>query len=189
MTTTTSTLETSSLPAPGTWEIDPSHSSVAFSVRHLGLAKVRGRFNAFSGTLVVAEPPTDSSVSATIDATSVDTRDAKRDEHLRSPDFFDAAAHPTLDFRSTRVTGSGAAWKVEGELSMHGTTKPVVLDVSFEGAAQDPWGGSRIAFSASTEVDREQWGLTWNQALEAGGWVVGKKIRIDLEVEAVRAAA
>ena len=176
------------LPASGRWAIDASHSSVEASVRHLGLSKVRGAFRSFTGSIDVAERPEDSSVQVSIDAASVDTREPARDEHLRSPDFLDVASHPTIDFRSTKVTGSGGRWQVEGDLTLRGTTRPVTLDVTFEGAGSDPWGGHRAAFSARTELDREAFGLTWNQVLESGGLLVGKKVRIDLEVEGVRAA-
>jgi polyisoprenoid-binding protein YceI len=176
------------LPAAGVWEIDSSHSSVEASVRHLGLSKVRGSFSALTGAVEVAERPEDSSVTVSIEAASVDTREPARDEHLRSPDFLDVAAHPTIDFRSTKVTGSGRRWQVEGDLTVRGTTRPVALDVTFEGVENDPWGGSRAAFSASTELDREAFGLTWNQVLESGGLLVGKRVRIDLDVEVVRAA-
>ena len=176
------------LPAPGHWAIDPTHSSVEMSVRHLGLSRVRGAFRSFSGGIDVADRPEDSSVQVSIDPASVDTREPARDDHLRSPDFLDVAAHPTIDFRSTRVAGSGERWQVEGDLTIRGTTRPVTLDVTFEGVENDPWGGSRAAFSATTELDREVFGLTWNQVLESGGLLVGKKVRIDLEVEVVRAA-
>jgi polyisoprenoid-binding protein YceI len=187
-TATTRTVDGVQLPAPGHWAIDTSHSSVEASVRHLGLSKVRGAFRSFTGGIDVAERPEDSSVQVSIDAGSVDTREAARDEHLRSQDFLDVAAHPTIDFRSTRVTGTGSRWEVEGDLTIRGATRPVTLDVRFEGLERDPWGGSRAAFSASTELDREAFGLTWNQVLESGGLLVGKKVRIDLEVEVVRAA-
>jgi polyisoprenoid-binding protein YceI len=187
-TATTRTVDGTALPAPGHWAIDTSHSSVEASVRHLGLSKVRGSFRSFTGGIDVAERPEDSSVQVSIDAGSVDTREPARDEHLRSPDFLDVAGHPTIDFRSTRVTGAGERWKVEGELTLRGTTRPVTLDVTFEGVENDPWGGSRAAFSATTELEREAFGLTWNQVLESGGLLVGKKVRIDLEIEVVRAA-
>ena len=187
-TATTRTVQGVQLPAPGHWAIDTSHSSVVASVRHLGLSRVRGAFRSFTGGVDVAEQPEGSSVQVSIDAASVDTGEPARDEHLRSPDFLDVASHPTIDFRSTKVTGSGRRWQVEGDLTLRGTTRPVTLDVTFEGLETDPWGGSRAAFSARTELDREAFGLTWNQVLESGGVLVGKKVRIDLEVEVVRAA-
>jgi polyisoprenoid-binding protein YceI len=182
------TVEGIELPTAGHWTIDPSHSSVEGVVRHLGLSKVRARFGSFSGAVDVAERPEDSSVHVRIDPASIDTREPARDGHLRSPDFLDVARFPTLDFRSTRVTGGGHRWQVEGDLSIRGTTRPVTLDVSFEGVDRDPWGGSRAAFSATTEIDREAFGLTWNQVLESGGLVVGKRVKVELEVEVVLAA-
>ncbi len=180
------TVEGATLPAAGTYQIDAAHSVVEFVVRHLGLAKVRGRFNEFEGVIDVAEHIAESSATVTIQAASIDTRDAGRDEHLRSPDFLDAANHPTLEFRSTGVRNEGGDWKVDGELSIAGQSRPVTLDVEFEGAATDPWGNARIGFSATTKINREDWGLTWNQALETGGWLVGKEIRIELSTEAVK---
>jgi polyisoprenoid-binding protein YceI len=177
------------LPEPGDWAVDASHTEVGFSVRHLGLAKVRGRFGEVEGVVRVAEPAEASSVEVRIAAGSVDTRDAKRDEHLRSADFLDAEHHPHLGFRSTAVRPNGERWLVDGELTIRGVTRPVTLDVAFEGVGADPWGGTRAAFSASTEIDREDFGLTWNVALETGGVLVGKRIRIELEVELVRAVA
>ena len=175
------------VPGTGTYEVDPSHSVVEFVVRHLGLAKVRGRFNTFDGAIRVGEDPADSCVDVTIDAASIDTRDEKRDAHLRSGDFLDVENHPTLEFHSTGVRRNGDGWTVEGDLTVRGVTRPVTLDLDFEGAVEDPWGKVRIGCSATTEVDREDFGLTWNQALEAGGWLVGKQVRIELSVEAVLA--
>ena len=177
--------EVRTLPTAGTWNIDPSHSEVGFSVRHLGISKTRGRFGAFTGAITVAEVPEDSSVTVEIDVASIDTRDAGRDEHLRSPDFFDAATFPTMTFRSTKVSAKGDRWLVEGELTIKGVTKQVVLATEFDGLASDPWGGQRVAFRATTEVNREDFGLTWNQVLDAGGLLVGKTVKIELEVEAV----
>ena len=175
------------VPAAGTYALDVAHSSVSFSVRHLMVSKTKGRFTDFTGTVVIGEDPLDSSVEVEIQVASVDTRDETRDGHLRSADFFDAEAYPVITYRSTRVTpASKGIWRVEGELTVHGTTVAVPLEVSFEGGAQDPWGGARIGFSASTEVDRAAFGLTWNQALETGGVLVGKQVKIDVEAEAVQ---
>lgn len=181
----TRTVAGDTLPAVGTWALDPSHTSVAFSVRHLGLSKVRGRFSSFTGDVVIAEDPTQSSVDVAIDVTSIDTRDGKRDEHLRTNDFFNAPEFPTMTFVSTSVSGGGSEWQVIGDLTIRGTTREVTLDATFEGTAGDPWGGSRAAFTATTEVDREQFGMTWNAALETGGVVVGKKVKIEIEAESV----
>ncbi len=177
------------LPATGTWTIDASHSEVGFSVRHLGISKTRGRFGAFTGTLQVdAENPANSSVEVSIDATSVDTKDAGRDEHLRGADFFDVEQFPTLSFRSTAVRGAGSDWTVEGELTIRGVTRPVVLDTELVGLEKDPWGNDRVGFAATTEVNREEFGLTWNAALETGGVLVGKTVKIHLDVEAIKVA-
>ena len=184
-----STTETRTLPAAGTWTIDPSHSEVGFSVRHLGISKTRGRFGAFSGDLVVADDPTQSRVAVEIDAASVDTKDAGRDEHLRGADFFDVENHPVLTFVSTGVQERGDSWVVTGDLTIRGVTRPVVLDTEVVGLATDPWGNDRVGFQASTEVNREDFGLTWNAALETGGLLVGKTVKIHLEVEAVRQQA
>lgn len=181
---TTTTLP-QTLPATGTWQIDPSHSEVGFSVRHLGISKTRGRFGAFSGELVVAEQPEQSRVTVEIDAASVDTKDTGRDEHLRSADFLDVAAFPTLAFATTGVVQRGVRWEVSGELTIRGVTRPVVLDTEVAGLVTDPWGNDRVGFTASTEINREDFGLTWNAALEAGGLLVGKTVKIDIEVEAV----
>ena len=180
------TVDGATAPVAGTYQIDASHSVVEFVVRHLGLAKVRGRFNEFEGTIVVADDIADSKVDVTIQSASIDTRDAGRDEHLRSPDFLDAPNNPTVEFHSTAVRRNGDDWLVEGDLTVAGQTRPVVLSVDFEGSAVDPWGNARIGFAAETKVNREDFGLTWNQALETGGWLVGKEVRIELGVEAIK---
>lgn len=173
------------VPDPGTYAIDLSHSTAEFVGRHLMISKVRGRFADFVGGIEIAERPEASSVAVEIQAASVTSGDEARDGHLRSPDFFDVERYPTLTFRSTKVETAGAdRWTVTGDLTIRDITRPVVLDVEFDGASRTPWGDQRIGFSASTELDREDWGLTWNQALETGGVLVGKKIRIELGVEA-----
>ena len=179
------TTQTRTLPAVGTWTIDASHSEVGFSVRHLGISKTRGRFGSFRGDIVVAEQPEQSRVTVEIDAESIDTKDAGRDEHLRSADFFGVEEHPTLTFVTTGVAAAGDRWKVTGDLTIAGVTRPVVLDTEVTGLVTDPWGNERVAFSASTEINREDFGLTWNAALETGGFLVGKTVKIDIEVEAV----
>jgi len=177
------------LPATGTWNIDASHSEVGFSVRHLGISKTRGRFGAFTGTLKIdAENPSNSSVEVEIDAASIDTKDAGRDEHLRSADFFDVEQFPTLTFRSTAVRGEGSDWVVEGDLTIRGVTRPVVLETELVGLQRDPWGNDRVGFAATAEVNREEFGLTWNAALETGGVLVGKTVKIHLDVEAIKAS-
>lgn len=182
----TRTLDGVELPAAGTWAVDRSHSNVAFRVKHLGLAKTRGRFTAFDGTVVVADDPADSRVDVSIETASVDSNDEQRDAHLRGADFFDVENHPAITYRSTAVRGAGERWQVEGDLTINGVTRPVALDVQFDGVATDPWGGTRAGFTASAQVNREDFGLTWNAALEAGGFLVGKTVTIDLDVELVR---
>lgn len=175
------------IPAPGTFGFDLSHSAVSFTARHLMVSKVRGKFTEFDGTLTIAEDPLASSVEVEIAATSVDTGEPKRDEHLRSSDFFGAETHPTIVFKSTGVTHDrGDHFSVTGDLTIRGVTHSVVLALEVIGVLVDPWGNQRIGFSATTEIDREDFGLTWNQALEGGGVLVGKKISIEIDAEAVR---
>jgi polyisoprenoid-binding protein YceI len=174
------------LPVPGTWAIDPGHAEVAFVGRHFMLTKVRGRFEGITGAVVVADDPNGSSVEVVIDMASVSSGSAERDGHLRSADFFDVASFPTATFRSTAVAWDGASGTVDGDLTIVGVTRRVRLDVSFLGAVHDLSGGDRAVFSASGELDREEWGLTWNHALEAGGVLVSKKVRLEIEVETVR---
>jgi polyisoprenoid-binding protein YceI len=150
------------------------------------VTKVRGRFAAVDGTITVADKPEDSSVVVNIDANSVETSNEQRDGHLKSPDFLDVENYPTIAFKSTGLEKNGRDWKLAGDLTVKDITRPVVLDVEFEGAAGDPWGGQRIAFSAKGELNREDFGITWNQALEAGGVLVGKKATLELDVQAIR---
>ena len=178
------------LPPAGTYALDVSHSHVGFVARHLVVAKSRGRFAAFEGELTIGEDPLASSVHVDIDVASVDTRDAGRDDHLRSADFFDAEHFPSMTFASTAVRADGPGrFKVDGDLTVRDVTRPVVLDVELDGTVVDPWGGTRAAFTAHTEVNREDFGLTWNQALEGGGVLVGRNVRIEIEAEAVLQAA
>jgi polyisoprenoid-binding protein YceI len=176
----------SNQPAPGTYSIDTGHSYVGFAVKHFGLSKVKGEFQKFDGTVTIAEVPTESSVEVSIDAASFNSRDDQRDGHIRSADFLDVETFPQLTFASTGVRADGDGWVVSGDLTIHGVTRPVDLATEFEGAIDDPYGLERIAFSAETEIDRTDFGLTWNQTLETGGLVVGKKVKVTLEVEAVR---
>ncbi len=176
-----------------TWQLDPLHAEVGFEVRHMMVSKVRGRFTDFTAD-VQLDParPEASHVEASIAVASVDTGVADRDAHLRSADFFDAEQHPRITFRSTRVEPRGeGAFRVEGLLAIRGVERPVALDGEYEGPASDPWGNSRVGFSLSGEIDREEFGLTWNQALEAGGVLVARKVRltIDAEVQAPAAVA
>ena len=174
------------VPAPGTWTIDPGHTEVAFVGRHFMMTRVRGRFTGVEGAVVVADDPRRSTVEVAIDMASVESGSAARDEHLRSADHFDVDRHPTATFRSTAVDWTGPTASVTGDLTIVGITRPVTLDVELLGAVADPWGGERAVFSARAEVNREDWGLTWNQALETGGILVSKTIRIEIELEALR---
>lgn len=175
------------MPPPGTWIIDPSHSEVEFMVRHLMISKVRGSFRRFDGTIVVAERPEDSRVEVFIEAASIDTRDATRDEHLRSADFLDVEHYPEIKFTSTSLRpGDIGHWDMTGDLTVRDVTRQVLLDVEFSGATVDPWGNLRSGFEATTRIDRDQFGITWNQALEAGGFLVGKEILVEIDVEAIR---
>ena len=173
------------------WTIDTAHSAINFSVRHMVFGKTRGRFNRWQGRLqLVPEKLTSSSVEVTIDASSIVTSDEQRDTHLRSADFLDAEKFPTLTFRSTRVDDLGGGnLRILGDLTVHGTTREVVLEAEYGGNTKDPWGNNRAGFGARTSIDRTDFGLKWNMALEAGGIVVGNKVDIEIEVEAVQAAA
>lgn len=173
-----------------TWAIDPSHTLVQFSAKHMMLTTVRGNFSEVSGAIAIdGEDPKRSNVQVDIDAASIDTRVEGRDEHLRSGDFLDVENHPTIRFASRSVEAErvtpGDEFRVVGDLTIRGVTREVVLDVLYEGRGRDPWGGERVSFSASTRIDRRDFGLTWNQALEAGGVLVSNEIRITLEVQAV----
>lgn len=186
---TETTVQTGDAPAvePGVYAIDAAHSEVGFQVKHLGISNVDGRFSDVDGTVTVPAGGglADMAVEATIQAASIDTRNDDRDEHLRSPDFFDAARFETLTFRSTGVTPTGGSgFQMTGDLTMHGQTHPVTLDGTYAGSAADPMGTRKVAFSATGTVDRTQWGLTWNKALEAGGVVVSDEVQLTLEVEA-----
>lgn len=174
------------LPAAGVWTLDPGHAEVGFIGRHFGLTKVRGRFTGVEGVITVADDIASSSVEVVIDMRSVSSGDQSRDDHLRSSDFFDVEHHPTATFRSTGVVANGAAGAIAGELTIKGITRPVTLDVEYLGHVADPWGGERTVFSASATINRERWGLTWNMLLEAGGLLVSKEIRLEIEVELVR---
>ncbi len=174
------------LPAAGTWALDTTHTDVSFTARHLMVTKVRGRFALTGGAITIAEDPLQSSVEATLDAASVTSGDPGRDEHLRSADFFDVEHFPEITFRSTGVEAAGdAEYKLSGELTIRGVTHPVTLDLEYLGTVTSPWGDDRAGFSASTEVSRKAWGLEWNVALEAGGVVVGDKVRINIDAEAI----
>ena len=173
---------------PGTYAIDPSHSEIGFVARHAMVTKVRGSFSDVEGTIVVGDSAASSSATAAIKVASVTTRSADRDGHLRSADFFDADTYPEITFRSTGVRTDGSDYLVDGELTIKDVTKPVTLPVEFGGVATDPFGNERAGFSAELDVEREEWGLTWNAALETGGVLVSKKVKLFLDVSAVKQA-
>ena len=171
-----------------TWNLDTSHSEVTFAVRHMMISTVRGKFNKFSGTIDFNEAdPAKSTVDVSIDAASIDTRDEKRDGHLKSGDFFDVEKFPALTFKSTRVEKvSDNSGRVYGDLTIRDVTRPVVLDVEYAGQARSPWGTTSAGFSATTKINRKDFGLTWNVALETGGVLVGEDISIAIEAELVK---
>lgn len=170
------------------WQIDGSHSEIQFSVRHMMISKVRGTFESFSGNVELNESnPEAAVVDVTVDLNSINTRDAQRDGHLRSADFFDVENHPQAHFRSTKVERVDSKHaKLFGDLTIRGVTKPVTLDVTYEGSAKSPWGTTSAGFSASGKFNRKDWGLNWNQALETGGVLVGEEVQLNIEVELVK---
>ncbi|ABY35038.1 MAG TPA: polyisoprenoid-binding protein [Chloroflexus aurantiacus] len=171
-----------------TWVIDASHSTITFSVRHMMISKVRGRFTRFDGTVDFDEQnPTNSKVQVTIDASSIDTRDERRDGHLMSPDFLDVANYPTLTFVSKRVEVIDESHgRIIGDLTIRGVSREVTLDVEYNGQSKSPWGTISAGFSATTKINRKDWGLTWNVALETGGVLVGEEVTIEIEIEIVK---
>lgn len=170
----------------GKWDIDPSHSSISFSVKHLMVSKVKGTFGKFSGVIETTEDNSDALVAVTIEANSIDTKDENRDAHLYGEDFFDVAKFPTLTFVSTNVEHKkGDLFALNGNLTIKGVTRPVTLDVEFAGVVVDPFGQTKAIAEASTKISRSDFGLTWNSALEAGGVLVGDEITISLDVQAV----
>lgn len=173
-----------------TYQIDPSHSTASFTIKHMMIAKVHGGFEKMSGTLVYDKAdPSKSSIQVSIETNSINTREAQRDTHLRSPDFFDVEKYPTITFKSTRVEGSGGELKVVGDLTIHGVTQQVTLDVDGPSdEMKDPWGNTKIGASATTKIKRKDFGLTWNAALEAGGFLVGDDVTIQLDVQFVKQA-
>ncbi|MGD8321912.1 MAG: YceI family protein [Gemmatimonadota bacterium] len=177
-----------------TWKLDPAHTQVEFAVKHMMFTTVRGRFGDVEGSVRLdLDNPQASSVEVEIGAASIDTGVEDRDAHLRSGDFLNVEEHPHLTFMSTRVEGApseaGDTFKVVGDLTIRGTTREVVLDAEFEGTGADPWGGTRAGFTAKTKIDRRDFGLTWNQALETGGVLVGQEVKIELQVQAVKEEA
>ena len=186
MTTATTALPTASL--TGTWVIDPSHSEAGFTTRHAGIAKVRGSVAITEGTIVIGDDVTTSSVTAVLDPSTIDTRDANRDGHLRSADFFEVETYPTWTFASTSVTPKGRDYALVGDLTIHGVTRTVELELEFNGTATDPFGNARAGFSAETEISRKDFGLTWNAALETGGFLVSDTVKVALEISAIKQA-
>lgn len=181
------TLTTETIPGyvAGTWTLDPTHSEVSFSVRHLAISKVRGRFEKFDVTVVTAENPLDSTVQATIDIASVNTNQKDRDNHLRTSDFFAADQYPTMTFVSTGIRQSGDEFLVDGELTLRGVTKPVTLRGEFGGIVTDPYGQTKAGASGHTKINRHDFGVSWNNALEAGGFTLGDEVTVDLDIQVV----
>ena len=177
-------IETTTAPAAGVWQIDPSHSDLRITARHLMVAKVRGTFEDFAGTIVVAENPLDSTVVFEAKTASITTGTTDRDNHLRSPDFLDAEQHPLVRFVSTGLGRNGENWKLTGDLTIRDVTRSVTFDMTFEGARTDPYGITKAAFTASGEVDRRDWGLVWNVPLEGGGVLVSERFKVEFDVEA-----
>lgn len=175
------------MPGAGAWNLDPAHSSIEFVARHLVVTKVRGGFGSFSGIIEIGENPSDSRVSIEVETASVTTGSADRDGHLKSPDFFDVENHPKMTFVSSEVRDTGEGHQLVGELTVRGVTKPLTLDFEYLGVMNDPWGNAKAAFTASGEVNREDWGLTWNAPLEAGGVLVSKTAKLEIEVQAAKA--
>src|ERR1041385_3473167 len=174
-------------PETATWKLDPTHSSVEFAVKHLMIATVKGSFSGIEATLGTEETGSKPTLNVTIDAGSISTHNQQRDNHLRSPDFFDVEKYPTISFAARQIDGDlDGEFKLIGDLTMHGVTREVALDATFEGAAKDPWGGSRIAYSATGKLRRSDFGLTWNQVLETGGVAVSDDIKIRIDTEFVR---
>lgn len=182
------TTETTTRPdvESGVWTLDENHTKIGFVAKHLMVTKVRGHFESYEETVEVADDLAESKIEVTLDAASLTTGADDRDGHLRSNDFFDVENHPTMKFVSTEISRDGDDWKITGDLTIRGTTRPVTLDVTYEGSAVDPWGNTHVGFSASADINREDWGLTWNAALEGGGWLVSKDIAIDIEGQLIR---
>jgi len=168
------------------YNIDATHTSVEFIARHMVISKVRGRFSGVTGTIALSGSEIPTAVDVEIDATSIDSREAQRDGHLKSPDFLDTENFPKISYVSTAIHGSGASFTIEGNLTLHGVTKPVTLTATVDGRTTDPWGLDRIAYSAEGSIDRREFGLTWSQSLETGGLLVGNDVKLEFSVQAVR---
>jgi polyisoprenoid-binding protein YceI len=181
---TSSIIEKTAIPSAGIWQIDTTHSDLRIIARHLMVAKVRGTFGDLAGTIVVAENPLESTVEIEAKAASVTTGTTDRDNHLRSADFLDAERYPSVTFKSTGIAPRRGGWRLSGDLTIRGVTNPVTFDVVFEGETTDPYGNTKAGFSATGEIDRRLWGLTWNAAIEGGGVLVSEKFKIEFDVEA-----
>lgn len=190
MTTAATTPGATTVPGylAGTWTIDPVHSDVSFTVRHMMVSKVRGRFTSVAGTVTTAENPLESSVTAEIDLASIDTGNEQRDQHIRTADFLDVENHPTMTYRSTAIRQDGDGFVVDGELTLRGVTRPVPLQLEINGFGPDAYGGTRAGFSATAEINRKDFGVSWSAALEGGGVVVSDKVTIGLEIQAILAS-
>ncbi|MDB4914287.1 MAG: hypothetical protein JWM95_1931 [Gemmatimonadetes bacterium] len=174
-------------PANTSWKLDPTHSSVEFSAKHLMITTVKGRFADVAGTVTVnGTSPSDASVDVVIQAASIDSRTEQRDAHLKSADFLDVENFPTITFKSTKIEGSKDTFTITGDLTIHGITRPVTLAAAFEGEGKDPWGGTRMGFSATGKIDRRDFGLTWNAALEAGGVLVSNDIKLTIDAQVIQ---
>lgn len=179
---------TQTVPGVTTWKIDPAHTGVEFSVKHMMIATVKGRFADVAGTVTIDDAHHGrGAADITINTASIDTREPQRDAHLKSADFFDVEKYPTITFRSTRLDGTSEAFTMTGDLTIHGVTRPIALDVTHEGRGKDPWGGERVGYSATGRIKRSEFGLTWNAALETGGFLVGDDVKITLDIELVKA--
>jgi polyisoprenoid-binding protein YceI len=182
------TITSPSIVPTGSWVIDPAHSQVGFAVKHMGIATVRGEFTEFDGTLEVGEDVSSAKIRGTVKAESVDTNEPQRDAHLRSGDFFENEAYPDITFVSTKVERDGDEWAVTGDLTIKGVSKPVTIVFEQTGSATDPFGNTRVGFEGSATINRKDWGLSWNAALETGGMLVSDKIKLEFDISAIKSA-
>jgi polyisoprenoid-binding protein YceI len=183
------TTSTTAIPT-GTWTVDPAHSKVSFAVKHMGIATVRGEFTEFEGTLEIAEDLSAAKAYGTVKATSVDTNEAQRDEHLRSPDFFDVAQYPELRFESTAIEALDEdEFRITGKLTIHGVTDEIVLHAEVQGTDTDPWGNERVGLEVTGQLSRADYGMKFNQALGSGNMLVGDKVKLALDISAVKQAS
>ena len=170
----------------GVWNVDPAHSGLNFTVKHLMVSKVRGRFKSFSGTITIDDDQLKSSVVATAQVASIDTNDDARDEHLRTGDFFDVEKYPTIELRSTKIEKNGDDYTMHADLTIKGVTKNVKFDLEFEGIGKDPWGNVKAGFTAETEINRKDFGLEYNAVLETGGVLIGERVKLELDIQAIK---